>query len=88
MIETGALLVLPPDLGLWDDVISRWETITINRLNDRIWSTNKEKLFFVENLFGEHEKRMWQQWRTTYPDSYTALEAISDDPQNITSQVR
>ena len=34
MIETGALLVLPPDLGLWDDVISRWETITINRLND------------------------------------------------------
>ena len=88
MIDTGALLVLPPDPGLWDDVISRWETITINRLNERIWTTNKEKLFFVENLFEEHEKRMWQQWRTTYPDSYAALEAISDDPQNITSQVR
>ncbi|GKC76377.1 hypothetical protein Tco_1127151, partial [Tanacetum coccineum] len=30
---TGALLVLPEDPGLWDDTISRWETITINMLN-------------------------------------------------------
>lgn len=43
---------------------------------------------FIENLLGENEKKMWQQWRTTYPDSYERLEAVADDPQNITSQIR
>nr|GEX84807.1 hypothetical protein MA16_Dca006990 [Tanacetum cinerariifolium] len=28
------------------------------------------------------------QWRTAYPGAYSTLETISDDPQNITSQVR
>ncbi|GKG55819.1 hypothetical protein Tco_0574713, partial [Tanacetum coccineum] len=46
------------------------------------------KLAFVENLLGESEKLMWQQWRTAYPRAYSALEAIADEPQNITSQVR
>ncbi|GKD40656.1 hypothetical protein Tco_1260863, partial [Tanacetum coccineum] len=31
---------------------------------------------------------MWQQWRTTYPNAYSALETIVDDPQNITSQLK
>ncbi|GKF16403.1 hypothetical protein Tco_0061321 [Tanacetum coccineum] len=31
---------------------------------------------------------MWQQWRTAYPNAYAALEAIADEPQNITSQIR
>ncbi|GKG45561.1 hypothetical protein Tco_0498007 [Tanacetum coccineum] len=31
---------------------------------------------------------MWQQWRTAYPGAYSALEAIADEPQNITSQER
>ncbi|GJS10058.1 Orf y [Tanacetum coccineum] len=31
---------------------------------------------------------MWQQWRTVFPEAYSALEAIADEPQNITSQVR
>ncbi|GJV02804.1 Orf y [Tanacetum coccineum] len=44
-------------------------------------------LAFVENLLGESEKLMWQQWRTAYPGAYSALEAIADEPQNITSQV-
>lgn len=70
MLGTGIMLVLPPDPGLWADVISRWESITINRLNDTTWHDNKSKLTFVENLLGENEKRMWQQWRTTYPDVY------------------
>lgn len=70
MLGTGVMLVLPPDPGLWADVISRWESITINRLNDTTWHDNKSKLTFVENLLGENEKRMWQQWRTTYPDVY------------------
>ncbi|GJX02765.1 Orf y [Tanacetum coccineum] len=86
--ESGVMLVLPADPGLWSDVISRWESITINRLNSQTWSDNKAKLAFVENLLGESEKLMWQQWRTAYPGAYSALETIADDPQNITSQVR
>ncbi|GJY54514.1 hypothetical protein Tco_0446178 [Tanacetum coccineum] len=80
------MLVLPADPCLWSDVISRWESITINRLNSQTWSDNKAKLAFVENLLGESEKLMWQQWRTAYPGAYSALETIADDPQNITSQ--
>ncbi|GKB01463.1 Orf y [Tanacetum coccineum] len=82
------MLVLPSDPGLWSEVISRWESITINRLNNQTWSDNKAKLAFVENLLGESEKLMWQQWRTAYPGAYSALETIADEPQNITSQVR
>ncbi|GKC79554.1 hypothetical protein Tco_1130328 [Tanacetum coccineum] len=52
----GALLVLPEDPGLWDDTISRWETITINMMNSQSWLDNKSKLLYVENLLGEQEK--------------------------------
>ncbi|GKB25640.1 RNA-directed DNA polymerase [Tanacetum coccineum] len=86
--ESRVMLVLPADPGLWSEVISRWESITINRLNNQTWSDNKAKLAFVENLLGESEKLMWQQWRTVFPEAYSALEAIADEPQNITSQVR
>ncbi|GJR94628.1 hypothetical protein Tco_0266802 [Tanacetum coccineum] len=36
----------------------------------------------------ESEKLMWQQWRTVFPEAYSALKAIANEPQNITSQVR
>ncbi|GJW08833.1 RNA-directed DNA polymerase [Tanacetum coccineum] len=85
---TGALLVLPEDPGLWDDTISRWESITINMLNSQSWPDNKSKLLYVENLLGEQEKLMWQQWRTTYPEVYEILIGMADDPQNITSHMR
>ncbi|GKF47643.1 hypothetical protein Tco_0137445, partial [Tanacetum coccineum] len=84
--ESGVMLVFPADPALWSEVISRWESITINRLNNQTWSDNKAKLTFVENLLGESEKLMWQQWRTVFPEAYSALEAIADEPQNITSQ--
>ncbi|GKG03065.1 hypothetical protein Tco_0310701, partial [Tanacetum coccineum] len=60
--ESGVMLVLPADPCLWSKVISRWESITINRLNNQTWSDNKAKLAFVENHLGESEKLMWQQW--------------------------
>ncbi|GKC26562.1 hypothetical protein Tco_1033856 [Tanacetum coccineum] len=82
------MLILPSDPGLWPAVISRWESITINRLNNQTWSDNKAKLAFVENLLGESEKLMWQQWQTMFPAAYSTLEAMADEPQNITSQVR
>nr|GEY24870.1 RNA-directed DNA polymerase [Tanacetum cinerariifolium] len=43
------------DPGLWSEVISRWESITINRLNNQTWSDNTTNLAFVENLLGENE---------------------------------
>ncbi|GJX19443.1 hypothetical protein Tco_0222120 [Tanacetum coccineum] len=86
--EFRVMLVLPADPGLWSKVISRWESITINRLNNQTWFDNKAKLAFMENLLGESEKLMWQQWRTVFPEAYSALEAIADEPQNITSHVR
>ncbi|GJW99628.1 Orf y [Tanacetum coccineum] len=53
--ESGVMLVLPSDPGLWSEVISRWESITLNRLNNQTWSDNKAKLAFVENLLGEKD---------------------------------
>ncbi|GKB23587.1 hypothetical protein Tco_0862988 [Tanacetum coccineum] len=76
------------DPGLWSEVISRWESITINRLNNQIWSDNKAKLAFVENLLRESEKLMWKQWQTIYLNAYSTLVTVIDDLQNITSQVR
>nr|GEU96849.1 integrase, catalytic region, zinc finger, CCHC-type, peptidase aspartic, catalytic [Tanacetum cinerariifolium] len=84
----GVMLVLPADPSLWSELISRWESITINRLNNQTWSDNKANLAFVENLLGESEKLIWQQWRTVFPEAYFSLEAITDEPQNITSQAR
>ncbi|GJU87784.1 Orf y [Tanacetum coccineum] len=86
--ESRVMLVLLADPGLWSEVRSRWESITINRLNNQTWSNNKAKLAFVENFLGESEKLMWQQWRTVFLEAYSALEAITDGPQHITSQVR
>ncbi|GKD40657.1 hypothetical protein Tco_1260864 [Tanacetum coccineum] len=48
--ESGVILVRPVDPGLWSEVISIWESITINRLNNQMWSDNKAKLAFVKNL--------------------------------------
>ncbi|KAJ3708513.1 hypothetical protein LUZ61_012218 [Rhynchospora tenuis] len=84
----GAILVLPEDIGLYSEVISRWESITLNLLNERNWADNKAKANYVENLLGEIEKKAWIQWRMAYPAEYDELVNISDDPQNLLSQVR
>ncbi|GKE62130.1 hypothetical protein Tco_1512497 [Tanacetum coccineum] len=49
-IKSGVMLVLPTDPGLWSEVISRLESITINRLNNQTWSDNKAKLAFVDGM--------------------------------------
>ncbi|GJW63050.1 Orf y [Tanacetum coccineum] len=51
--KSGIMLVLPADPGLWSDVISRWESITINRLNSQTWSDNKAKLAFLAVKLGK-----------------------------------
>nr|GEU49551.1 TPA: orf y [Tanacetum cinerariifolium] len=68
--------VYPPSTGIYQQ-------------NDgQSWSNNKSKLLYIENLLGEQEKLMLQQWRTTYSEVYETLIGMADDPQNITSHVR
>ncbi|GJU61823.1 Orf y [Tanacetum coccineum] len=74
------------NLKVHEFLMDRRHVVDMLQLNNQAWPDNKVKLAFVENLLGESEKLMWQQWRTTYPIAYSALETIADDPQNITSQ--
>ncbi|KAJ4793648.1 polyprotein [Rhynchospora pubera] len=84
----GAILVLPEDIGLYSEVISRWESITLNLINERNWTDNKSKVNYIENLLGETEKKAWIQWRMAFPTEYEKLVNIADDPQNVISQIR
>ncbi|KAJ4798521.1 polyprotein [Rhynchospora pubera] len=84
----GAILVLPEDIGLYSEVISRWESITLNLINERNWTDNKSKVNYIENLLGETEKKTWIQWRMAFPTEYEELVNIADDPQNVISQIR
>ena len=87
-IQTGVILVLPPDISKYEDVITRWESINLNVINRMTWVDNNAKVNFIENLLGEMEKRMFQQWRNTYASEYEALVNIADDPHNVLSQIR
>ncbi|KAJ4791883.1 polyprotein [Rhynchospora pubera] len=84
----GAILVLPEDIGLYSEVISRWESITLNLVNEKNWADNKSKVNYIENLLGETEKKTWIQWRMGFPTEYEELVNIADDPQNVISQIR
>lgn len=84
----GAMLVMPDDFSKTLDVIARWESITKNHLQEKVFSDNQAKMDYVENLLGENEKRLWIQWRMAYPADYQALTEICDDTQNIISAIR
>nr|BDT80144.2 P3 [Jujube associated badnavirus] len=84
----GAMLVLPDDIGMYNDVISRWESITANLVDSKIWSDVTSRITFIENLLGEIEKKAFIQWRMMYPDEYQRLINIGDDTHNILSQIR
>lgn len=84
----GAMLIMPDDFSKTLDVIARWESITKNHLQEKVFSDNQAKVDYVENLLGENEKRLWIQWRMAYPADYLALVEIADDSQNIISAIR
>lgn len=64
----GAMLVLPDDIGLYEDVISRWESITLNLVNSKTFQDKQAKVDYIENLLGEREKELFQEWRMAYPE--------------------
>ncbi|XP_074576876.1 uncharacterized protein LOC141833356 [Curcuma longa] len=84
----GAILILPEDIGQYSEVISRWESITNNLVNQKTWLDNAQKVQFIENLLGETEKKMWIQWRMAYVAEYEALVQMAGETQNVLSAIR
>nr|AYD60109.1 ORF3 protein [Dioscorea bacilliform RT virus]AYD60112.1 ORF3 protein [Dioscorea bacilliform RT virus] len=88
---TGAMFYMPLELEKFDDMFSRWESITKNVVSQHSFISGREKAEFIENLLGETEKLTWIQWRTAYNEEYETLIASADGregTQNIISQLR
>jgi hypothetical protein len=81
------MLILPDDISKYRDVLLRWESVTVNFVNQKSWTSTEAKVQFIENLLGEVEKRIFQQWRTAYPQNYADMVAQGDDPVNVTGQI-
>lgn len=89
--DHGAIFIIPHQLGLFDEVFSRWESITKNLVAQHIFTTNDEKVEFIENLLGEKEKLTWVSWRMAYQGEYGRLVTAADGREgvkNILSQIR
>lgn len=82
------MLVLPDDIGLYEDLISRWESISVNLVNSKTFQDKQAKVDYIENLLGEIEKELFQQCRMAYPEEYQGVVQIADDPHNVISQIR
>ncbi|XP_074561774.1 uncharacterized protein LOC141818091 [Curcuma longa] len=86
--QTGAMLVLPTNISLYNDVISRWESITTNVVDSKIWTDKRTKVQFIENLLGEIEKKYFVQYQMMFPNQYDKLINSADEAQNVLSQIR
>lgn len=88
LAQQGAILVLPHDVGQYTSVIDRWESITLNHMNTRIWDSNEEKVAYMENLLREHEKKMFISWRMQFPTEFEQLTESITNTQNFCSTIR
>nr|ATZ69490.1 ORF3 polyprotein [Cacao swollen shoot Ghana Q virus] len=89
--QQGAMLIIPHNLGMFNEVFSRWESITKNIMSQMSFISGEEKLLFIENLLGEKEKLTFVAWRMMYQDEYNQLVTTSEGNQgvqNILSQLR
>nr|ATZ69454.1 ORF3 polyprotein [Cacao swollen shoot CD virus] len=88
---TGALFVMPKQIGLFHEVFLRWESITKNYVSAQGITDPTEKMEFIENLLGETEKLTWIQWRMKYEAEYQQLLTLAEGrqgTQNILSQIK
>ncbi|ATZ69459.1 ORF3 polyprotein [Cacao swollen shoot CE virus] len=88
---TGALFVMPKQIGFFHDVFSRWESVTKNYIALQEFTDPADKVEFIENLLGETEKLTWIQWRMNYVAEYQQLITQADGrqgTQNILSQIK
>uniref|UniRef100_A0A804HXP7 Uncharacterized protein n=2 Tax=Musa acuminata subsp. malaccensis TaxID=214687 RepID=A0A804HXP7_MUSAM len=89
--QQRAIFIIPSQLGMFDKVFMRWESITKNLVSLQGFTDPLAKMEFIENLLGEAEKLAWIQWRMAYPEEYQLLLANADGmggTQNILSQLR
>ncbi|QED42803.1 ORF3 [Dioscorea badnavirus A] len=89
--NTGVMFVMPLQIGSFDEVFMRWESITKNLVSQQNFTNGKDKSEFIENLLGEYEKLAWVQWRSTYEAEFEELIKNADGTegtQNILSQIR
>nr|AYH52631.1 ORF3 [Dioscorea bacilliform AL virus 2] len=87
----GAMFTVPMQMGQFDEVFMRWESITKNLVSQQNFTNGKDKAEFIENLLGEYEKLAWIQWRSTFTAEYDELIKTADGAegtQNIISQIR
>nr|WIA47479.1 P3b, polyprotein [Andraeanum bacilliform virus] len=90
-IVQGAMLVFPSNIGQWEEVLRRWESITLNFISLQNFQDGESKITFITNLMGNTEKLTFIQWRTSYPMEYESLkdQALGDGgTQNVISQIR
>nr|ASG91901.1 polyprotein [Cacao swollen shoot virus] len=88
---TGALFVMPKQIGLFHEVFSRWESITKNYVAMQEFTDVADKVEFIENMLGEVEKLTWIQWRMNFVTEYQQLLTQADGrqgTQNILSQIK
>ncbi|XP_020676930.2 uncharacterized protein LOC110095647 isoform X2 [Dendrobium catenatum] len=89
--QNGAILTIPTNLGAFDEVFLRWESITKNLVSLQGFTDNNDKAEFIENLLGEAENLTWMQWRMAFPNEYQTTINTADGregTQNIISQIR
>ncbi|KAH8515143.1 hypothetical protein H0E87_003845 [Populus deltoides] len=84
----GAMLVLPSNIGQYPDVITRWESVTLNLVNSCSFDSNIDKVQFVKNLLGEDQKCIWMAWRMQFEADYQNVIDGADETQNIITTVR
>lgn len=72
-LNQGSVLVLPIDIGLFEQVFERWRSITLNHVNEKPWADNQTKVDYVENLLKYYEKLVFIQLRTMYEEEYRQL---------------
>jgi len=82
------MLVLPSNIGQYPDVITRWESVTLNLVNSCSFDSNIDKVQFVKNLLGEDQKCIWMAWRMQFEADYQNVIDGADETQNIITTVR
>ncbi|CAL5414830.1 unnamed protein product [Camellia sinensis] len=73
MHSTGAMFILPHQLGKFDEVFMRWESITKAHVSMQGFTDVRDKLQYIENMLGETEKLIWTQWRMKYDTEFNNL---------------
>nr|ACB87156.1 polyprotein [Citrus yellow mosaic virus] len=89
--NTGALFIMPQQIGLFHEVFTSWEAITKAYVAQQGITDPRDKADFIENMLGPTEKIIWTQWRMGYADEYENLVTTADGregTQNILSQMR